>query len=241
MELKGVGGTDTALHNKIKKREKSGRLCLLSFIVTVLVSFQPNVVTPISSEPIKTANPKYIWAIDSNKATQIHLTLKPICSNRMCHLLLAMVQGRDFSFRDIWKMWRALLIFGNEASGAEAMAFKTPWGMRSWELLCASPHWLGLAGILLRVGMGDRGQGCLKACGGLEVAGEHRQGQWPFEVMPVFWGISRWPSAWDQHWEFKKFWMGNNSQRQNHSPWTHWPSLASAFGWIWRQGWFPWW
>lgn len=89
------------------------------------------IFSPISSEPIKVANPKYIWVIDSNKATQIHLTLKPICSNRVCHLLLEMVQARDFSSRDILKMWRALFIFRYGASGAEAIAVKIPRGRRS--------------------------------------------------------------------------------------------------------------
>lgn len=67
-----------------------------------------------------------------------------------------------------------------------------------WEL--GAPVWQpSLAGILLRVDQGERCQGCLKPRGGLAVAGDHRQGQYPFQVMPVFWGTIRWPSAWDQH------------------------------------------
>lgn len=61
MEVKGAGDRHCiAKHKKIKKRKRKGRLCLLSSIVTVLVSLQPNILTPISSEPIKMANPKYI-------------------------------------------------------------------------------------------------------------------------------------------------------------------------------------
>lgn len=74
----------------------------------------------------------------------------------MCHLLLATAQARDFSSRDIWKIGRVLFIFGYGAPGAEAIASKIPWGMRSWELLCDSLHCLALAGILLRVDMGER-------------------------------------------------------------------------------------
>lgn len=62
MEANGLGDTDTALHNREEKKrqEISGRLCLVSFIVTVLASLQPNILTPISSERIKMGNPKYI-------------------------------------------------------------------------------------------------------------------------------------------------------------------------------------
>lgn len=163
------------------------------------------IFSPISSEPIKVANPKYIWVIDSNKATQIHLTLKPICSNRVCHLPLEMVQARDFSSRDILKMWRALFIFRYGASGAEAIAVKIPRGRRSgsWELQwhCDTAHWVALAGILLGVGRGDRVPGL----GGLDTtekdSGHARLSQW--------FGDHWWASAWDQRWEFKKkLWMG---------------------------------
>lgn len=160
----------------------------------------------------------HLRVIDLNSANQIHLTLKPICGNRICHLLLAMVKDRDFSSRDIWKMWQFLPI---SLSCEPSEALKIPWRMRCLELLPG-------------VGMGERVPGLSKTTQRFgTVAGTSYKGN-EQSLLCLFWGNIRWPSGlaifvglrgrfgWEMRAALQK-------QKCSLSPLAHWSSPACAF------------